>query len=479
MKGILNRNKMLIFFLIGLIITSPGISRAESGPSLGNRGLLLKEGVYSDEVRLLKDFFRVRNPEDNLWGYYYDRATKDLVKKYQEEVGLDPSCQVDKATLKKINDEIESSYILGLRRPEISHKGDLILVNKSSNTVYLMREGKILKTYPAATGKSSQLTPDGKHKLVVKYKDPYWGGAGVSEPIKGGDPKNPLGTRWMGISYKGGNKYGLHGNSNPGSIGKKVSLGCIRLFKKDIEELYDLVGINTPVWIGSEDLLASYGVKFTSPKMEVKGEKVNIVLNGKKVDLDQKIINKNSTNYYPFRAVLEMAGAKVYWNEVNQTAYGEYKGRTVEFKRDSKTYLVDGQERNLAPGQKTFIYKERTYVPIRQVMEALNFRVDWQGENSTIIIDENPDYIGQDPVWDKAYGQDEAMELLRTSMGLRSVRLDPSRENLLRSKEVLYPVILEISSYGDTSIDNLYLGNTSLNLYDKDFNIIRSYNNSL
>jgi len=56
--------------------------------------------------------------------------------------------------------------------------------------------------------------------------------------LKPGDPNNPLGSRWIGFG-EGGNGLGIHGTNEPDSIGKRVSLGCIRMLNADAELLYD------------------------------------------------------------------------------------------------------------------------------------------------------------------------------------------------------------------------------------------------
>jgi lipoprotein-anchoring transpeptidase ErfK/SrfK len=44
-----------------------------------------------------------------------------------------------------------------------------------------------------------------------------------------------------------GGDYAIHGTNNPGSIGGFVSHGCIRMYNQDVTDLYDRVGIGTPV----------------------------------------------------------------------------------------------------------------------------------------------------------------------------------------------------------------------------------------
>jgi hypothetical protein len=57
--------------------------------------------------------------------------------------------------------------------------------------------------------------------------------------------KGVLGTRRLVL----GDGYGIHGTNAPESIGRSVSHGCVRLRNEDIEKLYDMVPIGTPVYI--------------------------------------------------------------------------------------------------------------------------------------------------------------------------------------------------------------------------------------
>lgn len=54
-----------------------------------------------------------------------------------------------------------------------------------------------------------------------------------------------LGTRRLYL----GDGYALHGTNNPASVGQAVSHGCVRLRNPDIEALYDMVAVGTPVFI--------------------------------------------------------------------------------------------------------------------------------------------------------------------------------------------------------------------------------------
>lgn len=105
-----------------------------------------------------------------------------------------------------------------------------ITINTNARRLTLLRNGQWHKSYPIAVGKPSTPTPKGTFKIVNKSVNP------------GG----PFGARWMGLSKP---HYGIHGTNNPSSIGKAISNGCVRLYNKDIIELYNLVSIGTIVKI--------------------------------------------------------------------------------------------------------------------------------------------------------------------------------------------------------------------------------------
>ena len=118
-----------------------------------------------------------------------------------------------------------------------------VVVDKSLNTLTLKNGEEVLKVYRCSTGKNG-ITPTGTFKIINRIVDPPWySPQGVIPP---GDPNNPLGSRWMGFDVPG---YGIHGTTDPTSIGKPVTQGCVRLAKNDVEELFTLLPEGTQVVI--------------------------------------------------------------------------------------------------------------------------------------------------------------------------------------------------------------------------------------
>ncbi|MFD2616375.1 L,D-transpeptidase [Terrilactibacillus laevilacticus] len=132
---------------------------------------------------------------------------------------------------------------------ETHDTSSLIIVNKTTHRLALIKNNRIVMQVSVGTGRTPQLTPEGLFHVVVKVKNPYY----IKKNIPGGSPKNPLGTRWIGFDAWGtnGRIYGVHGNNNPASIGYNVSSGCIRLYNKDAEQLYDQISLHTPIFVTS------------------------------------------------------------------------------------------------------------------------------------------------------------------------------------------------------------------------------------
>ncbi|WP_191561012.1 L,D-transpeptidase family protein [Metabacillus idriensis] len=126
---------------------------------------------------------------------------------------------------------------------------NFIIINKSNNQLAFYQNSKLKSVFKVATGRQPSYTPEGKFKIVSKIVNrPYY-----KKGIPGGDPRNPLGNRWLGINARGtwGTTYAIHGNNNPSSIGKYISDGCIRMYDNEVEWLYGQVNMNTTVIITS------------------------------------------------------------------------------------------------------------------------------------------------------------------------------------------------------------------------------------
>ncbi len=117
----------------------------------------------------------------------------------------------------------------------------------------------VVWSFPVSIGKMDWNTPLGRTTIVSKAKDAPWippksvreEHAKRGEPLPAvvpGGPDNPMGRFKMGLGIPGG-AYLIHGTNRPAGIGMQVTHGCMRLYPEDIEALYGMVPIGTPVTI--------------------------------------------------------------------------------------------------------------------------------------------------------------------------------------------------------------------------------------
>ena len=138
--------------------------------------------------------------------------------------------------------------------PEITEEelGKTITIDLSTNTLRLLDGFDAVRTYDVGTAMRGFRTPPGTWKVIAKQENPTWynpdpdgWGAGMPLTIPGG-PSNPLGTRALYLDAPG---IRIHGTPDTGSVGFYVSHGCVRMRMWEVEKLYPLVPIDTPVLI--------------------------------------------------------------------------------------------------------------------------------------------------------------------------------------------------------------------------------------
>ncbi len=158
-----------------------------------------------------------------------------------------------------------------------------IVVNLPEHRLYYYpkpkRDGsREVITYPVSIGKMDWRTPLGLTYVTQKIKDPVWyPPASVrKEHLAAGDPlpmvvppgpDNPLGKYAMRLAA-GNGSYLIHGTNNPIAVGLAVTHGCIRMYPDDVQALFPLIPVGTPVrlindplkvaWVDGELLLEAH-----------------------------------------------------------------------------------------------------------------------------------------------------------------------------------------------------------------------------
>ncbi len=173
--------------------------------------------------------------------------------------------------------------------PPGPHEG--IVVNLPEHRLYYYpkpkRGGPIeVITYPVSIGKMDWRTPLGLTHVIAKQKNPVWyppesvrkehaeAGDPLPKSVPSG-PDNPLGLFAMRLAA-GNGTYLIHGTNNPIAVGLAVTHGCIRMYPDDVEALFPLIPVGTPVrlinepikvaWVDGELLLEAH------PPVDAEGQ---------------------------------------------------------------------------------------------------------------------------------------------------------------------------------------------------------------
>jgi lipoprotein-anchoring transpeptidase ErfK/SrfK len=108
-----------------------------------------------------------------------------------------------------------------------------VIVSIPDRKLAVVDASGVIDVFDVAVGKPSTPSPVGTFTIVNRVAHPTYYSPGKVIPA---GPRNPLGTRWMGLSKK---SYGIHGTSDPSSIGFARSTGCIRMRNTDVERLFE------------------------------------------------------------------------------------------------------------------------------------------------------------------------------------------------------------------------------------------------
>jgi L,D-transpeptidase ErfK/SrfK len=238
--------------------------------------------------------YTLKNKDDAVFGEdqtvttVYEDTLYDLAAKYSlgsEEIirvnpGIDP--WVPGAGKQVI---IPGRHIL----PPGPHEG--IVVNLPEHRLYYYPKPKrgepqTVITYPVSIGKMDWRTPLGLTHVIGKQKDPTWyppesvrkEHAANGDPLPASvppGPDNPLGAYAMRLAA-GNGTYLIHGTNNPKAVGMPVTHGCIRMYPDDVQALFPLVPVGTPVrlinepikvaWVDGELLLEAH------PPVDAEGQ---------------------------------------------------------------------------------------------------------------------------------------------------------------------------------------------------------------
>lgn len=185
----------------------------------------------------------------------YGPETSRAVARFQQHSGFKPTGELDLPTWLSLGEPQVSLTATQSPAQERPRGKVRLLVDLTSCTLTVYDDDRPFRRFPVAIGAPATPTPVGDWVIVQKDK---WG--------------EGFGTRWMKLSIPWG-KYGIHGTNKPQSIGWPSSHGCIRMFNRDVETVYEWVTLGTPVKIIGGPLSPLDG-KYPPLRVKTRGDRI-------------------------------------------------------------------------------------------------------------------------------------------------------------------------------------------------------------
>lgn len=140
------------------------------------------------------------------------------------------------------------------------NRAKAIIVNKIKKTLHVYHAGKLIKSYPVELGRNGakdklqagdQATPEGKYKITKKNPaSKFYKALLINYPNEDDIKAFRIAKQKGLVSKKAtiGSLIEIHGGGDD-----SMTLGCVSMKNSEIDELYDMVEVGTPVTIVGAD----------------------------------------------------------------------------------------------------------------------------------------------------------------------------------------------------------------------------------
>lgn len=212
------------------------INRALHSGLMGDPAARAREALADLGERLV--FSRIAAPNDPLVESYTVAAGNSLGR-------LSRRFKVSEDFLAELNGITDKRFIREGARLKMVHGPFHASISKSNHLMHIYLQDVYVKTMRVALGADGR-TPVGKWRVANHQVNPGWTDPRTGKRWHPDDPANPIGDFWIGLEGVEGPAvgqvgYGIHGTNEPDTIGKDVSLGCVRLGEQDIAFAYKLL----------------------------------------------------------------------------------------------------------------------------------------------------------------------------------------------------------------------------------------------
>lgn len=117
---------------------------------------------------------------------------------------------------------------------------------------------------------------------------------------------------------------------------------------------------------------------------------IDVVVNGKTLELDVAPVIINDRTMVPMRAIFEALDAKVTWVAEDRLIVATCDEKIIVLQIENHLMTVDAAtedaKKEITLDAAPFILNDRTLVPARAVSEALDAKVEWDAETRTVTV---------------------------------------------------------------------------------------------
>lgn len=139
--------------------------------------------------------------------------------------------------------------------------GPSIAISLADRRLYLTGPDGVTRSFPVAIGRPGVPIPIGDSTIQRKRRNPTWRPTAHQRRDKPSlpravppGPNNPLGAYALDLGWPA---IAIHGTNEPDSVGRQASGGCFRMLPADIETVFAVAGVGTPVRVVRASLTGS------------------------------------------------------------------------------------------------------------------------------------------------------------------------------------------------------------------------------
>lgn len=127
-----------------------------------------------------------------------------------------------------------------------------------------------------------------------------------------------------------------------------------------------------------------FGSRLEVEPIVIKFDPIKVLIDQKLISFEQPPVIIEGNTLVPMRAIFEILGATIKWDQENYSVTATKGIQTIELKIGDNKALLNGETIELeVPAQ---LFNSNTMVPVRFISESLGADVKWDGMTQTVVI---------------------------------------------------------------------------------------------